>query len=290
MELAVSTYSLSGWQRSEGASINDVVDWIADNAKGVEFSGLSAQLGDKPLSAAEKLRKRCQKKKLHIVGYCCGAELFHTSAKKLRQQIETLKKEIDIAAKLGVKNMRHDVTRGFPKGWKGKKTFCVVLKTVVPTIRELADYASRYGIKTSLENHGFYMQKSTRVQRLIETVNHTNYGLTLDVGNFLCVNEEPKEAIKRLAKYAIHVHLKDFHVKPKRLAPPAEHGWIYTPSSIAIRGAILGHGNIDLPACIKLLKKSGYNGWLSLEFEGLEESRKGVSLGLDYARKILKSS
>ncbi len=287
MKLAVSTYSLSSWQRAENKSLNDIVDWIADNAAGIEFSGISAQLGKNPLRKADNLRKRCEKKDLQIVGYCCGAELFHSSANKLRQQIEILKQEIDIAAKLGVKNMRHDVTRGFPENWKGKKSFCQILKTVVPAIREIADYASQYGIKTSLENHGFYMQQSKRVQRLIETVNHKNYGLTLDVGNFLCVNEEPKEAIKRLAKYAIHVHLKDFHIKPKRLAPPAEHGWIYTPTPIAIRGAILGHGNIDLPACISLLKKSGYNGWLSLEFEGLEEARKGVSLGLDYAQSII---
>ncbi len=287
MKLAVSTYSLSAWQRNEKKTLNDIVDWIADNAAGIEFSGISSQLGKNPLRGADNLRKHCEKKKLQIVGYCCPAELFHSSQAKLKQQIETLKKEIDIAARLGVKNMRHDVTRGFPEGWKGKRTFCVVLKHVVPAIREIADYAQQYGIKTSLENHGFYMQIPKRVQRLIETVSHENYGLTLDIGNFLCLNEQPVNAIKILAKYAIHVHLKDFHIKPKRQAPPAEQGWIYTPKSIAIRGAILGHGDIDLPACISLLRKSGYNGWLSLEFEGLEESCMGVAFGLDYAKSII---
>ncbi len=287
MRLAISTYSLSAWQRTENISLYKIVDWVAEHARGIEFSGVSNQLGKNPLKEAEKLRNYCEKKGLQIAGYCCGAELFQLTKTKLNEQINMVKREIDIAAKLGVKNMRHDVTRGFPKTWRGSRSFSVVLRHVVPPIRELADYASQYNIKTSLENHGFYMQKSERIQKLIEAVNYPNFGLTLDLGNFLCVNEEPKAAVKRLIKYAIHIHIKDFHIKPKRIAPPAEQGWLYTPSSIAIRGAILGHGNVDLEGCMKIIKRAGYKGWLSLEFEGLEEPRRGVEFGLAYAKKLL---
>ena len=44
---------------------------------------------------------------------------------------------------------------------------------------------------------------------------------------------------------------------------------------------------LDLPAQLKLLKNVGYDGYLSLEFEGMEEPTQATALGLDYLRKIL---
>ncbi|MEO7158349.1 MAG: sugar phosphate isomerase/epimerase, partial [Vicinamibacterales bacterium] len=137
----------------------------------------------------------------------------------------------------------------------------------------------------SLENHGFYMQASQRVEQLIKSVAHKNYGLTIDLGNFLCVNENPTDATRRLAKYVIMAHAKDFHMKPKTQMPPT--GWFATPTDIALRGAIAGHGVLELPAALKLLKRAGYDGYLSLEFEGMEEPAKGITLGLEYLKCCL---
>jgi sugar phosphate isomerase/epimerase len=67
-----------------------------------------------------------------------------------------------------------------------------------------------------------------------------------------------------------------------------ETGWFATPTNIALRGAIAGHGVLDLPAQLKLLKQAGYNGFLSLEFEGMEEPTQAITLGLDYLRATLK--
>ena len=201
-------------------------------------------------------------------------------ARKQRQLVERLKRDIDVGAVLGVRTMRHDVTRG-----EGAPVFAEAVRAVAPAIREVADYAAEKGIKTSLENHGFYMQASKRVEQLIKTVAHRNFGLTIDLGNFLCVNENPTDATRRLAKYVVMAHAKDFHVKLKKQMPPA--GWFATPTPIALRGAIAGHGAMDLPAQLKLLKQAKYDGYLSLEFEGLEEPTMAVTLGLDHLRKIL---
>ena len=58
---------------------------------------------------------------------------------------------------------------------------------------------------------------------------------------------------------------------------------------IALRGAIAGHGVLDLPAQLKLLKQAGYDGFVSLEFEGMEEPTQAITLGLDYLRATLKT-
>ena len=225
------------------------------------------------------------------VSYCVGAEFLVPRARQ-RAVIDQVKREVDVAAELGVPSMRHDVTRGFTayRGYRGAKTFVAALKIVVPGIREIADYDQSHGVMTSVENHGFYMQASERVERLIKEVDHDSFALTMDMGNFLCVNEDPVAAVRRLLKYTVHVHVKDFHIKPKKLAPP--EGWFDTPTPIALRGAIVGHGNVNVPEPLRLLAGSGgsgYRGYLSLEFEGLEEPTEAIAMGLGYLHRELKT-
>lgn len=284
MKLAVSTYSLHRWQAGKSISLKSKIDRIADfGVTGIEFAAVP--IASKRI--AMTLRKQCDRRNLEPAGFCVGAELLAPAAKQ-RQAIAQLKHDVDIAAALGCKTMRHDVTQGFDayKQYKGPKTFSAALKIVVPAIREVADYASKQGITTSLENHGFYMQASKRVVKLIETVDHDNFALTMDMGNFLCVNENPVDAVRHAVKRAVMVHAKDFHVRSKKKMPP--QGWFATPTPIALRGAIVGHGVIDIPAQLRLLDRAGYRGFLSLEFEGIEEPAFAIEQGLAYLKSELK--
>lgn len=290
MKLAVSTYSLWRWRTERGKTLEQSVDWIADHAgvPGIEFAGPAEPPTADPVKRAARWRKRAEKGGLTVVSYCVGAELL-VPERQQREAVKALKVHVDVAAELGVPSMRHDVTRGFgdhSKRLRIPRTFDAAVKWLVPAIRDVADYAAARGVKTSLENHGFYMQDSRRVEKLIRAVDHENFALTLDMGNFLCVNEDPVQAVARLARYALMAHAKDFHVRPKDRMPPT--GWFATPTPIALRGAIAGHGVIDIPAQLKLLERAGYNGYLSLEFEGMEDPTTAVPLGLDYLRQQLK--
>lgn len=289
MQLAISTYSLWRWMREQNKSLDAAVEKIAEfGVAGIEFAGFDPYRPDpQPIKRAAKLRKLAEKLKLQVVSYCVGAELL-VPATQQQTEISKLREHVDIASELGVPTMRHDVTKGFgqhSQGVTGPRTFATAVKHVVPAIRAVADYAAPKRIRTSLENHGFFMQSAERVEQLLKAVSHKNFGLTLDMGNFLCVNDDPVAAVKRLAKYAQMAHVKDFHVRPRTNMPPT--GWFATPDKIALRGAIVGHGAIDIPAQIKLLKQAGYDGWLSLEFEGMEDPITAIRLGLEYLRKLV---
>lgn len=287
MKLCVSTYSLIRWRRESGKSVEDCLRFIKDQGADVEFSNLGEDQYPNPLARAEHLRNECEKLGVKITGYNVGGELCRP-ANTQREEIEKQKKQIDVAAVLGVRSTRQDVTRGYgdwSQGLTGPQTFAACLKTIVPALRELADYAKSKNVILTLENHGFYMQASRRVEQLIDRVNHPNYALTMDMGNFLCVNENPVKAVERLVKKAVMVHAKDFFIRPKDRMPAS--GWFATPTKIALRGAIAGHGEIDIPAELKLVKEAGYDGYLSLEFEGMEEPTRGVQLGLEYLRSEL---
>ncbi len=283
MKLAVSTYSLSRWRREQKKTLEQSLDWIAQaGVQGVEFSGLDDQPVADPVRRAKELRAYCAKLGLAVPSYCVGAE-FLVAPDQMRAVIEQVKREVDVAAALGVRSMRHDVTRGPKEG--DKRTFTQVLAVVAPAVRAVTEYAKTLGVKTSVENHGFYLQTAARVEALVKAVKNTNFGVTLDMGNFMCLDQDPVEGVKRLAKYAVMVHAKDFHVRSKKETPPT--GWFATPTTIALRGAIVGHGVIDVPAQIRLLKRAKYDHFLSLEFEGMEEPTEGITLGLDYLRKLI---
>jgi sugar phosphate isomerase/epimerase len=260
--------------------LDDTVRFIADEGvAGMEFSGLDDGGVPNPVTRAGELRALCDKLGLEIAGYNVGAELL-VPPDRQSIAITQLKQAVDVCEALGAKTMRHDVTRGpadkVDMGWQA------VLDGIVPAIQAVADYAASKHIRTTVENHGFYMQTADRIEKLIKAVDRPNYGVMLDMGNFLCLNQDPVAAVRQLARYAFSVHVKDFHVRPVDRLPPS--GWFSTPTEIGLRGAILGHGQIDIPAQLRELKSANYNGWISLEFEGMEEPTMAVHQGLQYLR------
>ena len=51
------------------------------------------------------------------------------------------------------------------------------------------------------------------MEKLINTVNHPNFGWLCDMGNFLCADEDPAKSCGKAAPYVFYVHAKDFIVK-----------------------------------------------------------------------------
>ena len=191
MKLAVSTYSLWPWCSSNGRTLEDALGWIADAGVGaVEFAGLDETGGGGSVERAGQLRQRCDRLGLKIVGYNIGEELLVGPGEQ-RKAVEQLKLEVDAAAALGVPGMRHDVTRGPKSDDPSPPTESDIFARVVPAIREVADHARRRGLKSSVENHGFYLQYPVPGRAAAEGGRAPNFGLTLDMGNFLCVNEDP---------------------------------------------------------------------------------------------------
>jgi sugar phosphate isomerase/epimerase len=286
VKTSISTYSLIRLIRSGQMSLPDVVNWIADlGADAVEFGGLERTCPiDK--SSADKLRRQCEKRKLAISSYTFAANFLQLDPAAFRAEIDRIKEHIDITARLGAKLVRHDATYGFPKDYTGKSTFEYALKWLVPAIQEVADHAAQYKITTTSENHGFFVQHSRRVEKLIKAVARANYGATVDMGNFTVVDENPVTAVRRLASYARFAHAKDMHLKPATEDPG--EGWYKSSGGRFWRGAILGHGSVDVRGCLAELARAGYKGHVSLEFEGMEDPLIGARIGFENLVRYLK--
>ena len=54
---------------------------------------------------------------------------------------------------------------------------------------------------------------------------------------------------------------------------------------LVLRGTIIGHGNVPVKHCLHLLKAAGFDGTISIEFEGMEPCVDAVRIGLANLKK-----
>lgn len=252
----------------------------------LEFSTIVVPEGKILPEFAKELRAESDRVGIEIANYTIAGDFLNGCGGDLQAEIERLKGEVDIAAILGAPSMRHDATGGFQPGDKRGRSFEEALPILVEGCRAVSEYAASKGIRTMVENHGFFCQDSLRVEQLAVGVNHPNFGILVDMGNFICVDDDPGIAIGRLMPYAFHVHAKDFHLKPGTAPDPGE-GWRISRGGNFWRGAIIGHGDVPIIQCLRAMQRVGYDGVLSIEYEGIEDVLKGIEIGLVNLRRYV---
>ncbi len=283
MKIGVSSYSLIRAIRSGELSWDGALEWTKENG-GEHFEVVSLEPAfGRDEAFLDAIRTKAAALDLPLSSYTVGANFLKESEAEIAAEIERVKGEVDAGARLGVKFMRHDAGSR-PVEQTGTAQFEADFPTLVRACREVADYAAQYGITTSVENHGYHVQASERVHRLVLAVDRPNFRTTLDVGNFLCADEDSLAAVKNNIGIASMVHFKDFYRRSPR--SHVGEGWFPTRAGYKLRGAIVGNGDIDLPSVVRVIHESGFDGFISVEFEGKEPCLEGTRTGLDNLRRL----
>ncbi|MEO7348889.1 MAG: sugar phosphate isomerase/epimerase family protein [Terrimesophilobacter sp.] len=289
MQFGFSSYSFYQHLRAGRMTILDVIDWIAaSEGTHMEIAtvSLSPEIShdtstlDQDKGLVSAIKERAAGTGVVLSNMVVPAD-FLGSPEQVKNSVDRLKRHIDVAAELGITLFRHDVAKWAHKA-KDVAEFESLLPRMVAHSKEIAQYASQYGITTSIENHGLLMNGSERVRRLIYLVDEPNFKTTLDVGNFLSVDENPVVATAQNAPYASIVHLKDFYIRDDF---PGD-GWHHTPGGRYLLGSIVGYGDLDMRSIVRGIKTSGYDGFISIEFEGIEECLMACEKGLANAMRI----
>ena len=122
--------------------------------------------------------------------------------------------------------------------------------------------ADNYGIKLADENHIDY--NADEMLELIHNVNHPNFGINFDTGNFLRVLDDPIQGMEKLARFTFSTHVKDLKINPQA----AVNDWYFfscTP---------VGDGLVDNQKLAQLLKDPNYEGFLAMEIDTLHPDYK----------------
>lgn len=290
MKIGLSTYSLAGaildGRLDLPGTVRTIAEWGGEHSEvvpvGVDFL-------EHP-EVAQAVKSEAEKAGIPLSSYTFGANFItgkegDLTLQQRNAEIERVKKHVDIAARLGVKIVRHDVGSR-----PVEKTSVAQFERDLPIAAEacaaVADYAKQYGITTSLENHGRHFQGSERVRRLVEMVNRDNFKCVVDVGNFCGVDEDPVSAVMNNCDIAVMFHFKDNYLRKFVIDP---ENWSRSKHGNFIKGAITGYGDIDLRQIVAVIKASGFNGFISIEYEGHEECLFGAKRSLDCVKRLFAS-
>lgn len=193
-----------------------------------------------------------------------------------QEQIEYVKKGIDTAVCLGTKTVRV-----FSGNVSESISYEEGRRYIIDCFKACAAYAEDKGVVMVLENHGMFAGKSSQVKDIIKTVGSPSLRANADTGNFLLVCESPLEAIKNLKEYIGFVHFKDFRRVDEDGHYTATDGSMY-------KGTVIGEGEVPLKDIVEFLYSTGYNGYLSIEFEGEGDPVEGTLRSIEFTRSIIK--
>ena len=288
MKLGISLYSFHEYANPDKLGIKGCIDKVKElGGEGVDIvEGPSFATQEEYIAYAKDIGDYLKQVGIEACCFCVGSDFINGSNGDLQAEIERVKGRVDIAAAYGCKFMRHDATPGFYTSRKHSRGFDNALPRLVEGYRAVTEYAATKGIKTCIENHGFFAQDAERVEKLINAVANDNFGALVDIGNFSCADEYNPRSVGIMAPYAFHAHAKDFHIKSGNGDNPGT-GFFMSRGGNYLRGAIIGHGDVPIKQCINALKRAGYDGYLMIEFEGMEDPIKGVTVGMQNLKKFV---
>ncbi len=280
MKLSISMWSVVSAVRQGKIDLPGFIEFSArqqeNGAQGVEL--LDYFWRDREAEIPKVLRQVADAG-LELAVYSIGNDFFQPERGAWEKQLADAKIGVEVADRLGVRTLRV-----FSGNAKPGYAFEDGLAWIVEGLAALAAYAERYNVTLALENHGLMAGRSDQVRQVIDAVGSPALRANIDTGNFLLVGQNPTDAARDLAPLAALVHLKDF-----RRARPDETEHIYKAlDGTPFTGAVVGQGQVDLPAIVKLLDAAGYDGWLSLEYEGGDDPLTvGVPQSLQAAQRLL---
>ena len=204
----------------------------------------------------EDVRMACLRNGLNMC-YIGVSNNFGMTGDEQRAQIDDMKHWIDVAAVMGIQMVR---TFG---GWVPEgETEETVWPRIVSATKEVAAYGASKGVKVGLHNHNHGCAPATgeQVLRILDEVDNPYYTHILDTGQYrgspgASLGERGVEdvehnfygSIETSAPKAVHIRAKIY-----RIASGSE-AWL------------------DYDRILKIVKSVGFNGWMSVVFEGQDE-------------------
>jgi hypothetical protein len=283
MKLAISFYSYyHAWRRGELDMPAFVHEAKRAGADGVEL--LDYAYGDR--SNVEEIRaatlRALAETGLPVSIFSVGQNFAKTDPAAREAELQKIRNGVDEALLYGA-----SVVRVFAGDVADGITFDQARSWIVEGLAEASKYAEDRGVLLALENHGTLAGRGDQVRGLIHDVRvaagNSALGANPDTGNFLLVDQLSHEAIAQVAEFANMVHFKDF-----RREPEGHEGFAYAAlDGRRYVGTAVGEGEVDLAQCIAELRAGGFDGWLSVEYEGEEDSFTAVPRSIANARRYL---
>ena len=278
MKLSVLLFSISSPNRSVDITIPEACRFLREEC---DIDAVEPTHASVEEMGVDQFRKMLDGLGQHVPGYLAGGDFVQKTDAEQQPAIDAVKAAIDNCVSLGCGLVL--VTTGMCKpdigGPEARKRIAAGLGKIIP-------YARDRQITVTIEDVGFASAPYGTSDELLEMLALTgpDLKLTYDNGNFFTHGEDPDAAMDRIWEKVVHVHLKDW----RRLADddPTKH-FCMGDDGVRYQGAPCGTGLIDYPANLAHIKRLGYNGYLSFEYEGVDDPKVAARTGLTNIRSLL---
>jgi sugar phosphate isomerase/epimerase len=267
MKISFTTLSCPNWSWEK----------ILDEASklgfdGIEIRGLQGEMFLPKCEPffQENIAKTLQNVKEKGLEICCldTSCTFHDQ-EKYDAAMEEGRATIDLAQQLGTPYIRVFGDK-IPDQAQKAETIAMVAKG----LQTLGKYAEGKGVYVLIETHGDFSDTTDLLAALKQTTSEA-IGVLWDIVNPYKYGEgeSMKDSYDKLSSYIKHAHIKDTLGRGDQ------------------KITLVGEGDVPIKEAVDVLKDSGYNGWLSFEWEkkwhpDIEEPEIALPAFMQYMKQM----
>lgn len=251
MRLAFSTLACPEWKWEQALDAAQSLGYQGIEWRMIDGALVSAAL---PRDTCRQIRSRMKESELETCALDSSIQLALPPGEERARMVAEAHGMLELADVLGTRMLRVFIGQYPPD--TAEET---ALQWVAEGLGEFLPHARQLGVVVALEVHSFEgrgknvngTSDSSLCRRVVAAVGSKGIGILWDVGNPYDEGEAFEETWANVKDSLLYLHIKD----AKRL--PDGH-WQYV---------LNGEGQIPLAPIVKLLKRKGYEGWLSYEWE-----------------------
>ena len=276
MPLSVMIYSFSSAIRAGKMSVPDVCQFLRNEC---DITAVEMMHRDVEPMGVQELLRQLDDMGTHVVCYISSVDLVQKTETDQEPAIDTAKSAIDNCVA-----MRCNLMLATTGGCKPDIDQQEARKRISAGLHKIVPYAKAAGITFTIESMGVPGMPYGTSKDLLEICERVgpDLRLTYDNGNLFTQGEDPNAALDAIWHKVVHVHCKDW----RNLPQDSSQGFVGADGNRYV-GEVCGEGELDYPANIAAIKRHGYAGYVSLEYEGPGDPKEAVRKGLANIRALV---
>jgi sugar phosphate isomerase/epimerase len=273
--IAVSTYSYWRYRAGSKLKIEECIRLAAETGfDAVEI--LEIQMHRNDNAYLQSLKRQAFLAGLTLCGMSTHQGFVSPDVERRSENVKKTIASIELAYALGIPTIRVNTGR-----WGTSGNFDELMKNrgiepplpgytdedafpwVIGSLQECLPAAEKCGVVLGLENHWGLGLTPEGVMRIVQAVDSPWLQVTMDTGNFL---EDPYDRLEKIAPKTVFVQAKTYY-----------------------GGGVWYTLDLDYDRVAAILRKHQYRGYVSLEFEGLEDPKTAIPKSLAVLRKAFST-
>ncbi|OYP37914.1 sugar phosphate isomerase/epimerase family protein [Rhodopirellula sp. MGV] len=213
---------------------------------------------------------------------CCSPDFTHPDQSFRETEIAKQKRWID---------MTHTLGGGYCRVLSGQRrpelSVDQGVSLAADCIEACLPYAAERNITLILENHykdDFWLypefaQKMDVFCKLVDRIDHPNFGVNYDPSNTYLAGEDPIELLKRVSDRVVTMHASDRYLAEGTIEDLRNEEGGAEGYAKRLRHGEIGKGLNDYDAIFSELKSKGFDNWISIEdgVDGMDQLRRSVA-------------